>query len=291
MGGFLLALALLPGTCVGQSESLEWLTSASESIGIYRLRDVHARATATYFVDLRGELERSIRGDCPDSVWILEQPTHRVPFLMERILVFQNQKWDGPYFVNLTQAETRLFNCAITTKFDVLTQEDSILAVVKERIKVLEREGAEPGHYENAILMGVPDNSPAMFSIWDMHGWSLAVPADESYKSFYLDAVQKKKGNSRVMAACVLMHCYPEVPMEKYLGEMLRDTYVSSINEGLPDERPFFPAREFAYAELRRRGVKVNRPEGYVGTLGYEDESFCCSGYFWNRHPRVFSGK
>jgi len=243
-----------PSSALGRpGESLEWLTSASEYVGIFRITEVTIQSDGyrIFFVNMTVHLESSLKGECPDSVMALGEPVERVPSPNERVLVF-----NGGYFINLDHPDTGY--PAITIDFELLQSGDSILAVVKERLSYLKERGHESDDYPAAVLAWIPSGPTFSKVKYSMNSPFLAIPPTEKHLKESLEIAATQTGSARLEAVCVLMHCFPGIDVTALLKEMLTDPWNPSETDEV-----IFPAREVAYYSLLKMGIEVDIPEGY----------------------------
>lgn len=181
------ALTLRAEIMVGAS--LEWLADTSSSIGTYQITESRKESDSAFQLTLK--LEDSLKGKPPQkadsSYWVRLQTGSKPPTIAvgDRFLIFlKRDDKDSDrvaHIINLSTSQTGgMDSVAINHKFEVLTNQAKILAVVRGRIEKHPKVEPVKWHeYPNSRFdVEVPTDSPAFKVLYGGSTCYLLLPDD-----------------------------------------------------------------------------------------------------------------
>ena len=178
--------ALRAESIVGKS--LEWLADTSMSIGVYRVTG--SRKEADFHFELSFQLEDVLKGDplrsTAASYWLRFREGAKPKVAPgDRFLVFlKPDDHDSPrvdHLINLSVSQDAGWDSvAINSKFEVLTDQAQILALVRARLQSHPTEAVFRRHddFGSSLEVEVPGNTPAHYVLFSGSDCYLLVPDD-----------------------------------------------------------------------------------------------------------------
>lgn len=255
--------AVALGTFGSIGYSIEWMAQHSDAVGIYLpSNEPHSSRDSVGLI-----LDRSLKASPPSSLtlWRSELPTERGPYI-----VFLVPFGDPPGRVIDEKVIDLSFlsapgHWAASTTFEIFTSVDSLVYTVREWAHTVRGECRGEG-----FDVEIPDSSGLGKALLKpIYEHTLAVPENPAIRLQFFELARKATGRKRVHAVIQLRQAYP---CESFIG-LLRDMLSDPATEnGLTCKCECYPARQYAYQELRKTSERPPRPRGYDGR--------CSSSYY-----------
>ena len=239
------------GTFGSMGYSIEWMAQHSDAIGIYQAEDPTSKGTIRLFLD------SAVKSSPPPSLDIDwgELPTMEGPYLVFLIAFGEaSHRVTDEKVIDLSSLSAP-GHWAASMTFDIYSSVDSVLRAVQMWADSIQ-DGDCPGRGFN---LEIPDSSVLGKALLKpIYRHTLAVPESPLVRLQLLESARKATGRKRVHAILQLQRAYP---CENFMG-LLRDMLSD------PETRNWFgckcyPARQYAFKELRKTSERPPRPHGY----------------------------